>query len=126
MSKKALLLITLMVAAGAVAGLARALGPGDPTTVVASGFDRPCRIVFDASGDLLIAELGLGQILRVKTDGSRSLVSDAVADPRGISLDALGNLLVTSSNDSALYRARLAFGLRVDCGMSCSPSARCL
>lgn len=104
MSRRAALLIALMLAASAVVGLAQALGPGDPTTVFASGFTNPCRMAFDASGDLFVAEIALGQIYRVAPDGTRSLFNEDVPDPRGVTFDAFGNLLVTSRNDSAVYK----------------------
>ena len=104
MSRRAALAIALMLAVGAVMGLAQALGPGDPTTVFASGFTNPCRMAFDASGDLFVADLGVGQIYRVTPDGTRSLFNDDIADPRGVTFDAFGNLLVTTRTDTAVYK----------------------
>ncbi|KPK59518.1 MAG: hypothetical protein AMS21_09910 [Gemmatimonas sp. SG8_38_2] len=104
MSRRAAVLIALMLAAGAVVGLAQALGPGDPTTVFASGFTNPCRMAFDASGDLFVADLTVGQIYRVTPDGTRSLFNDDVPDPRGVTFDAFGDLLVTSRTDTAVYK----------------------
>ncbi len=103
MSRNATLWILLMLAASAVTAATQALGPGDPTTIFASGFTNPCRMAFDASGDLYVADLAAGQIFRVTPDGSRTLFSDDITDPRGVTFDAFSRLLVTTQTDSAVY-----------------------
>ena len=103
MSRRAALSIALMLAAGAVVGLAQALGPGDPTTVFASGFTNPCRVAFDATGNLYVAEVTLDTIYQVAPDGTRSFFA-AVPDLRNIALDAFGYFLVPSREDTAVYR----------------------
>ena len=81
-----------------------AQGPGDPTTVFADGFDLPCRMAFDSVGNLLVAELALGEIWSVAPSGSRTMFTDQIPDPRWVAFDAFGWLLVTSHTDSVVYR----------------------
>jgi hypothetical protein len=85
-------------------GPASAQGPGDPTAVFADGFENPCRLAVDSVGNLLVADLGLGEIWRIDPGGTKTLYSTAVGDPRWIAFDAFGWLLVSSHADSVVYR----------------------
>jgi hypothetical protein len=105
MRKKVLVLWgVLLAAAPAVPHAASAQGPGDPTAPFADGFEQPCRLAVDSVGNLLVAELGLGELWKVDPGGNKTLYSTAVADPRWVAFDAFGWLLVSSRNDSKVYR----------------------
>jgi sugar lactone lactonase YvrE len=77
-------------------------GPGDPTTLFLDGFGDACRLAFDAQGNLFANDGGV--FYKVTPDGTKTLFTDQVPDPRGFAVDAFGNLLVASPRDSALYR----------------------
>lgn len=94
----------LALMAVAVAAPAAAQGTGGPTIPFADGFTLPCRLAVDSVGNLLVAETGLGEIWSVDSEGSKTLYSTAIADPRWLAFDAFGWLLVTSHVDSAVYR----------------------
>ena len=102
MSKSTLALCAILLVGSA--GVASAQGPGDPTAPFADGFSLPCRLAVDSVGNLLVAELGLGEIWRVDPSGAKSLYSTAVSDPRWIAFDAFGWMLVSSHRDSVVYR----------------------
>ncbi len=95
-------LAAAFLAVGSSAVLAQ--GPGDPTTVFADGFNLPCRIAVDSVGNLLVAETALGEILSVDSSGARTLVTNQIPDPRWVTFDAFGWLLVTSHTSAMVYR----------------------
>ena len=88
--------------AAVAAGTSPHRGPGDPTTLFLSGFGNSCRLGFDADGVLFANDQGT--FYRVTPDGTKSLFTDAVPDARGFAIDAFGNLLVASPQDSAIYQ----------------------
>lgn len=101
LAKGAVLAATLLVAGS---GAVLAQGPGDPTTVFADGFDLPCRIAVDSVGNVVVAEMALGEIWSVSPSGVRTLVTDQIPDPRWVTFDAFGFLLVTSHSNAMVYR----------------------
>ena len=56
MSGRTPLLVLLALTAASVDAPAQEPGPGDPTTVFASGFTAPCRMEFDSEGDLFVKD----------------------------------------------------------------------
>lgn len=95
-------LLALLTATAAVA--AASLGPGDPTTVFVDGFTTPCRITAGPDGSLYVVDFGDHFIHRVAPDGTISLFSDDIADPRALSFDAFGYLLVGGRTDNTVWR----------------------
>ncbi|UCF19033.1 MAG: DVUA0089 family protein [Gemmatimonadota bacterium] len=94
-------------------------GPGDPTTVFASGFDAPAGLAFDRAGNLFVADLFLEQLWRVTPDGSASVFATGIPGPLGIAFDGFGDLLV-AGNDGIVYKVSdtgvsTAFLTQVDC-----------
>lgn len=102
MRAKPIVLAAVLLATGS--GAAFAQGPGDPTSLFADGFNLPCRLAVDSVGNLLVAELALGEIWSVAPSGGGTLFTDRVPDPRWLAFDAFGWLLVTSHTDSVVYR----------------------
>ena len=95
-------LLALLMTAGAIG--AATLGPGDPTTVFADGFTTPCRASFGPDGYLYVVDFGDRAIHRVASDGTKSLFSSEVGDPRGIAFDAFGHLIVPDRDNNQVHR----------------------
>jgi len=95
-------LLTCLGVATAAAGLGPNRGPGDPTTPFLSGLGNSCRIGFDNHGILYANDQGV--FYRITPDGTKSLFTEDVPDARGFTIDAFGNLLVASPQDSAIYQ----------------------
>jgi sugar lactone lactonase YvrE len=72
-------------------------GPGDPTTVVATGLGRQLGgMAASATGDLYVADVIGRRIVRVAPDGSASTFVSTGSDyPRDVVVDGFGNILVT-------------------------------
>lgn len=78
-------------------------GPGDPTTLFASGFEGPWGMAFDGQGELLVAETFVDQVSRVTPDGTVSVLATGIPSPQGAAFDGFGELLVTSG-DGNVYK----------------------
>lgn len=74
-------------------------GPGDPTTLFASGFEGPWGMAFDGGGNLYVAELFLDQVSRVTPAGAVSVFATGIPGPQSLAFDSFGDLLVTSVAD---------------------------
>ena len=81
-----------------------AQGPGDPTTVFAEGLGAACRMAFDSVGNLLVANINVGEIRRIEPAGGLTLFTDQIPDPRWVTFDAFGWLLVTSHTNAMVHR----------------------
>ena len=79
-------------------------GPGDPTTLFASGFQGPWGMAFDDAGDLFVAEQFVGQVSRVTPAGAASVFATGIPGPFGVAFDGFGDLLVTSGGDGNVYK----------------------
>jgi hypothetical protein len=86
------------------AGFVRRIAAGGgPATTFASGITYPTGMAFAPSGDLFVADLGLGggggpgRIWRVTPAGSRTLFAEdgGLGSPTFLEFDAAGNLLVS-------------------------------
>lgn len=66
-----------------------------PVTTIATGLGGPIGMTFDAAGDLIVADLQLGAVMKISRDGTASAVASVPSAfmPR---YDAAGNLLVSS------------------------------
>lgn len=80
------------------------VGPGDPTTVFASGFAGPVGVAFDGGGNLFIAEFAANQVSRVAADGSVTVFARNIPQPTGLAFDGFGNLLVAAGGDGNVYK----------------------
>jgi hypothetical protein len=81
-----------------------ALDTGAILNVVVSGVvgRQP---VFDAAGDLIIADGLTGRILKISTlDSTISTIASGFANPAGLAFDANGNLFVSDSADKVIYK----------------------
>ncbi len=78
-------------------------GPGDPTTLFASGFEGPWGMAFDGQGDLFVVELFQDRVSRVTPDGTASIFATGIPSPQGAAFDGFGTLLVTSG-DGNVYK----------------------
>ncbi len=72
-------------------------GPGDPTTLFASGFQGPWGMAFDDGGNLFVAELS--QVSRVTPAGAVSVFATGIPVPRSLAFDGFGDILVTADGD---------------------------
>ena len=82
-------------------------GPGDPTTLFASGFQDPWGMAFDGQGDLFVAEVNANRVSRVTSDGTASVFATGIPSPHGVAFDGFGELLVTS-RDGNVYKVSSA------------------
>lgn len=80
------------------------VGPGDPTTVFASGFGAPVGMAFDDRGNLFIAEFLANQVSRLATDGSVTVLARNISLPAGLAFDGFSNLLVAAAGDGNVYK----------------------
>lgn len=96
--------LLLLIQPEAIRAQSAATGPGDPTTVLATGLNRPCRMAFDEHGELFIAEIITGEIRRVTPTGTVTLFHSGLADYRGIVFDAFGDLLLSDRTDDKVHR----------------------
>ncbi|HEX9729232.1 MAG TPA: DVUA0089 family protein [Gemmatimonadales bacterium] len=71
-----------------------ATGPGDPTTLFATGFLIPTALAFDQEGMLYVSDAFAQEIVRVGPDGTVSPFVTNIA-AYGLALDGFGNLLAT-------------------------------
>lgn len=81
----------------------RATGPGDPTTVVASGFEAPAGLAFDEQGNLFVTDVVAGLLARVASDGQVTVIATGISWPVHVAFDGFGELLVTS-DDGTVYK----------------------
>lgn len=81
----------------------RTPGPGDPTTVLASGLAGPVGMAFDETGNLFVTELFARRVSRIAPGGGVSVVAENISFPVHVVIDGYGNLLVTS-DDGNVYR----------------------
>lgn len=102
MSGRTPLLVLLALTAASVEAPAQEPGPGDPTTVFASGFTAPCRIEFNSEGDMFVKDGAV--IYRVAPDGSSTVFTNEVPDARGFTFDAFGDMIVPSPGNATIYK----------------------
>lgn len=99
------ILVLLALTAVSAHGLAQGPGPGDPTTVFASGFSWPCRMAFDANGNLFVNDRIDEAVYSLAPDGTRSVFIPSVNDPTDIAFDPFGHLLISSVAEGVVYKA---------------------
>jgi sugar lactone lactonase YvrE len=97
-----------LVEVNVTTGARRIVSGGAPGSEkgVGTSFSTPHDLVIDSSGDVLIVDTVLHAIFRVDlASGDRNIISslalgggDALVDPRNITRDAAGNILVSDSN----------------------------
>ena len=78
-------------------------GPGDPTTVFASGLQGPGGMAFDGAGNLFVAELAANRVSRVMPSGMTSVFASNILEPRGVAFGGSAELLV-ASGDGNVYK----------------------
>ena len=94
----------LLVLIGTGAATSAMLGPGDPTSVFASGFTTPCRTSVDGAGNLYVVDLAVSTIYKVTPNGVTSVVTDQISTPRGITFDPFGDMLVSDAHEGVVYK----------------------
>ena len=70
---------------------------GQPKPLTKGGIGIPMGIVDDGKGSLFVTDLELGRIWKVPVEGGKAAEFATVTAPRGITIDADGNLLVVSA-----------------------------
>lgn len=83
-----------------ISGTALAAG----NTPVITDIQAPVGMIYDAQGNLLVAEWGAGRVSRFDPQGKRSTVTDAIRSPSGLAFDDKGTLFVASYADGNVYR----------------------
>jgi uncharacterized protein (TIGR03437 family) len=86
------------------------LSSGTITTVagggVATQLSNPRGIVFDASGNLYIADANSGRLLRLAPNGQARALLSGLSSPGGLAVDAAGDILVADTGHHAVVRVR--------------------
>lgn len=85
------------------------LGPGDPPTLFASGFDinHPRAMVADGAGNLMVVDDGENVLRRVSPTGTvGTFVRLPGYDPRDIVIDGFGDFLVAGGYSNAVWRVK--------------------
>ena len=76
-------------------------GRGSAPTVVASGFNNPIGLAFDAAHNLYVADNYHGQIAKVSPDGSNHTVfASGLPLPTYLAFDSVGNVFVATADPS--------------------------
>ena len=113
----------------------RPTGPGDPTTLFATGLDGPLGSAAGPAGELYVTDYNSLRLLKVSPAGAVStLAAFSNVVPIHAVLDGFGNLLVTVENQDftsgAVYRVTLtgqvstfATGLHVAAAITAGPDA---
>ena len=78
-------------------------GPGDPTTLRATGLAVPLGIAVGSTGDLFVGEAAGNRVVRVSSQGAVTTFAAGIELPLGLAFDAFGHLLVVSF-DGIVYR----------------------
>jgi sugar lactone lactonase YvrE len=73
-------------------------------TVFATGFNSPVGIVFDAAGNMYVANRGGNSVTRVPASGSATAFATNLSLPTGLALDGLGKLFVANWGDNTIHR----------------------
>jgi hypothetical protein len=84
-------------------------GPGDPTTLFASGLGRPRQVVPDWTGNLVVLNIDENRIIQVGGDGSVAvLASFPSVGVNGMTVDGFGSVLIAgyeySTGRSGIWR----------------------
>jgi RHS repeat-associated protein len=105
-----LLLVALVPVAGSAPGPGvRALAPLE---VRADGFDAPRGIAVDSDDAVFVADRKRGIVIRLKPDGTRSLVAHHLKQPFGVAVDAEARVVVSEEGAGQVVRLD-ARGLQV-------------
>lgn len=72
----------------------------------------PVGMVYDAKGNLYVAEWSAGRVSRFDAQGKRTTLTDAVRSPSGLAFDDKGRLFVASYSDGHVYHLRADGTLR--------------
>ena len=77
-------------------------GPGDPTTLFASGVGYPAGMAASAAGDLYLLDRNAARIVRVSAAGTVSLFAPVGGYPFDMVVDGVGDLLVGATDSMGL------------------------
>jgi hypothetical protein len=73
--------------------------PGGKLSTFASGFSNPQDLIFDASGNLFVANMGNGTVSEVTSDGKVStFIGGGLNSPRGLAHDSPSIVTLAPSN----------------------------
>ena len=98
-----LLLMALTVLFAATAAPANDSGMGG-VTKIGEGFGSPTGMAFDHSGNLYVAEWGHGRIVRIDSDGGRTVFAGKLDSPAGLAFGADGMLYAALYSGDAVLR----------------------
>jgi sugar lactone lactonase YvrE len=65
---------------------------------------NPWYLTFDAAGNLVFSDVGLGGVFRIGTDGRISRVPADVRNPNGVGFDAAGNLYIADADNQRIVK----------------------
>ena len=76
-----------------------------PTTpkIIASSLSSPYGLAVDAAGDVFIADVDSGQVLKVTPAGIRTVAAAGMLKPTGLAIDGAGNLFVADPLAHAVW-----------------------
>jgi sugar lactone lactonase YvrE len=95
-------LVALVPVVGSAPGHSvRALAPLE---VLADGFDEPSAIAVDSDDNVFVADRARGTVIRVRPDGSRTVVARQLKRPSGVAIDAEARVVVTEEGTGRLLR----------------------
>jgi RHS repeat-associated protein len=95
-------LVALVPVVGSAPGHSvRALAPLE---VLADGLDEPSAIAVDSDDNVFVADRTRGTVIRVRPDGSRTVVARQLKRPSGVAVDAEARVLVTEEGTGRLLR----------------------
>ena len=81
-----------------------------------SGLNEPLGITVDASGNVLVANAGTGNVLLTTTAGSQSQVGSGFNHPTGVAEDGAGNIFVAQSG--IIYEVAKTTGVQTQLNLS--------
>jgi RHS repeat-associated protein len=96
------LLVALVPIAGGAPG--HGMHALAPVEILVDGLHDPHGVAVDADDVVFVAERARGTVVRVRPDGSRSVVAQRLAQPFGLAVDAEARLLVTEHAAGRLLR----------------------
>lgn len=133
--------IALSIASMALAALpTQALPSSSHQTVsrqapvlIHDGLSSPVGMAYDNSGNLYVANWSSGTVLRVASDGQRSIFAKGLSGPSGLAISANGDIYVASYNEDLVWRftpsgeqSVFARGLATPAGLSFDAQGRLL
>jgi len=105
------------VSEGAAGTVSKIDGTTGEKTLIADGLAGPEGLAMTAGGDLLVAEVGKGQLISIAPDGSHTVIAEGLQRglsgyapfppayiPTGVAIGGDGEIYVSSDVENSIYR----------------------